>query len=263
MNISVIIPTCNRPDYLRRTVAAWRDYGVQDAEIVIADDGSDRETRKLMAQLAPDAAIFSPVRRGLGANLNRACAVARGDYHLILQDDFELTRNIADDLRIALATLAAGKCDIFRLGTPLDALRFYPPGTPQGYPPGHDPLARMTVVSGQWPVASPDPATRTPDPGPRIPDPGSRTPDPACLVFARAAHKDAWIYSDNPHVRRADFLKKFGRYDETFAKMADCETEMRDRCNARGIVAAWRKLRETEPAFDHIGVISNRMDRGF
>ncbi len=40
VNLSVIIPTYNRSDFVRNCLMALRESGVPDLEIIVTDDGS-------------------------------------------------------------------------------------------------------------------------------------------------------------------------------------------------------------------------------
>jgi glycosyltransferase involved in cell wall biosynthesis len=50
MNVSLIVTTYNRPDALDRVLASVAGLAVPHPEIVIADDGSDEKTEKLIAE---------------------------------------------------------------------------------------------------------------------------------------------------------------------------------------------------------------------
>jgi glycosyltransferase involved in cell wall biosynthesis len=93
MQISVVVTTYNRPDALRAVLvglAAQRDRGF---EVLVADDGSRDDTRKLVETFAAAAPV--PVEhiwqedRGFraAAARNRATAAARGEYIVFLDGD--------------------------------------------------------------------------------------------------------------------------------------------------------------------------------
>lgn len=91
--ISVIVTTYNRPDALRAVLAGLFAQTDRDFEVLVADDGSGHETRRLVDSMARGAPVA--VRhvwqqdRGFraGAARNRAMAVAGGDYLIFLDGD--------------------------------------------------------------------------------------------------------------------------------------------------------------------------------
>ena len=90
---SVVITTYNWPGALRLALAALSRQVVLPHEVVVADDGSNEETRALIHEVARDYPV--PLRhswiedRGFRAALarNRAIAATSGDYVLLLDGD--------------------------------------------------------------------------------------------------------------------------------------------------------------------------------
>ncbi len=89
--ISVIIPTCNRPDLLRRCLSAVTASialaGLSDVEIVVSDDSSDDLTRQLVLETFPTVLWVRGPRRGPAANRNTAVAASSGEWLLFTDDD--------------------------------------------------------------------------------------------------------------------------------------------------------------------------------
>ena len=54
-SLSVIIPTYNRSGYVRACLAALRDSGVPDLDVIVSDDGSTDDTREVVAATDPGA----------------------------------------------------------------------------------------------------------------------------------------------------------------------------------------------------------------
>jgi glucosyl-dolichyl phosphate glucuronosyltransferase len=110
--VSVIIPTKNRPSELQRVVRSVFAQTVSDLSLVIVDQSPDNESRRLVeGELA--AAEKS---RGLSWNLNyihntqisggamarnRGMKVAAGDIWLFLDDDVILERDFVEQLLVA------------------------------------------------------------------------------------------------------------------------------------------------------------------
>lgn len=91
--VSCIIPTHDRPQLLRLSIASVLEQSSLPLEIVVASDVDDAATRALCDELAAAAPI--PVRyvhdpaagRGASASRNTGAAVARGDVFAFLDDD--------------------------------------------------------------------------------------------------------------------------------------------------------------------------------
>ena len=98
LEVSVIIPTLNRPTWLRRAVESvrssmWHGIAPEQVEIIIVNDGGVA-VRSAVADLAGDSAgevairhIEQPTTRGRAAALNAGLRVARGRYVATLDDD--------------------------------------------------------------------------------------------------------------------------------------------------------------------------------
>ncbi len=91
--LSVVVPTYNRAETLRRTLAALLEQNLDghQVEIVVADDGSQDDTAQVVASLAggdnPALRHLRLPHGGLGATLNRGILAARAGLVLLLDDD--------------------------------------------------------------------------------------------------------------------------------------------------------------------------------
>lgn len=93
MKTAVIVTTYNRPDALAAVLAGYRAQTSQDFELLVADDGSTADTRKVIDDFRQRAAI--PVNhvwhedRGFRAAAirNRAAATTRADYIIFSDGD--------------------------------------------------------------------------------------------------------------------------------------------------------------------------------
>jgi GT2 family glycosyltransferase len=98
VEVSVIIPTLNRPTWLRRAVESvrssmWHGIGPEQVEIIIVNDGGVA-VRSAVADLPSDPEGDVAIRhveqattRGRAAALNAGLRVARGRYVATLDDD--------------------------------------------------------------------------------------------------------------------------------------------------------------------------------
>jgi glycosyltransferase involved in cell wall biosynthesis len=107
VRLSLLVTTYNRPDALALTLASAVAQAVPPDELVVADDGSGEETRATVAAAAARAPF--PVRhcwhedRGfrLAEIRNRALALARGEYLVMVDGDLVLERSFLSDHRRA------------------------------------------------------------------------------------------------------------------------------------------------------------------
>jgi len=89
MQVSILLPTRNRLEYLKMAVDSVRRQDVDDWEIVISDNCSDEDVAGYVASLGDGRIIFarqdSPVP--VTENWNAALALSSGDYVVMLGDD--------------------------------------------------------------------------------------------------------------------------------------------------------------------------------
>ena len=88
--ISVVIPTCDRPDALRACLRqlqpAVQAYPAEDYELVVSDDGRSAPATSLAPEFPAVTWVAGP-RRGPAANRNAGARAARGDILVFLDDD--------------------------------------------------------------------------------------------------------------------------------------------------------------------------------
>jgi glycosyltransferase involved in cell wall biosynthesis len=81
VSLSVIIPTYNRSGFVRTCLAALRESGVSDLEILVTDDGSTDDTKDVVAAVDSGARYLWYEHLGSPASpRNRAFAASRGRY---------------------------------------------------------------------------------------------------------------------------------------------------------------------------------------
>jgi hypothetical protein len=88
--VSVVIATFNRANLLSETLRSVFSQTYCDFEIVVIDDGSTDDTRKVVAQLAgecPQVRYFYQANQGRSAARNRGIEMARGKYVAFLDSD--------------------------------------------------------------------------------------------------------------------------------------------------------------------------------
>ena len=89
--VTVVIPTRNRRDDLRRAIASVKAQTWTELEIVVVDDGSTDDTARILAEMATvDPAvrvIRNETSRGGAAARNQGIEAARGRWVAFLDDD--------------------------------------------------------------------------------------------------------------------------------------------------------------------------------
>lgn len=90
-NVSVIIPTHNRAEYLKAAIASVLNQTFQDFEILIVDDGSSDTTPDVVKSFDDDRIQYvrHPKSRGGAAARNTGIAHSSGEYVAFLDDDDE------------------------------------------------------------------------------------------------------------------------------------------------------------------------------
>lgn len=96
---SVIIPSYNRRETLRRVLAAYEQQEPMELtfEVVVLDDGSTDGTLELLTSWRPRRYVLRFARQpnsGPAAARNRALTMARGELILFTGDDIEPTRRL-------------------------------------------------------------------------------------------------------------------------------------------------------------------------
>src|SRR5947207_2069934 len=103
--VSVIIPAYNRAEFLDTSVGSVLAQTFADLEVVIVDDGSGDETRKVCARLcAQDSRVryIYQDNKGLPGARNTGIRAGRGEYIALLDsDDFWEPTKLARQLVLA------------------------------------------------------------------------------------------------------------------------------------------------------------------
>lgn len=80
-SLSVIVPTYNRSGYVRECLTALRESGVPDLEVIVADDGSNDDTKDVVAATDPHAKyLWQPNTGTPTVPRNTAFAASTGRY---------------------------------------------------------------------------------------------------------------------------------------------------------------------------------------
>lgn len=87
--VTVVVPTYNRPDYLRQALTSVLQQTYSTIEVLVADDCSPQNPQALLQELAdPRIRLYrQATNRGVGVNVTQALVKARGKYVACLNDD--------------------------------------------------------------------------------------------------------------------------------------------------------------------------------
>ncbi len=87
--VSVIIPTYNRPEYLKQAIASAVNQTYRNIEIIVSDNCSSENTLEIVASFDDSRIRFwqQPQNIGMFANQIHAFKMARGKYVASLHDD--------------------------------------------------------------------------------------------------------------------------------------------------------------------------------
>jgi glycosyltransferase involved in cell wall biosynthesis len=116
--VTVVIPTCNRPGLAIRAVAGALGQTYEDLEVVVVIDGPDRATEQALAAI-PDSRlrVLTLAQRGKAPNArNVGARAATGYWTAFLDDDDEwLPEKLAVQLKLVATATAASPVVATRL----------------------------------------------------------------------------------------------------------------------------------------------------
>lgn len=89
MNISVVIPTYNRRDLLKRALLSMLAQTLLPTEIIVIDDGSTDDTAAMIRTEFPAVHYYHQENQGVGSARNTGIQHAIGDWIAFLDSDDE------------------------------------------------------------------------------------------------------------------------------------------------------------------------------
>ncbi|QQL51015.1 glycosyltransferase family 2 protein [Mucilaginibacter ginkgonis] len=175
--VTLLITHYNRSNSLGLLLGDVVKEGLKFHDIVVSDDGSRPEHLDIVKELQQKynfTLVTTPVNKGLGNNLNKGQDAVKSEYTLYVQEDFEPTPDFVPNFRNAVKLMNEEH--------QWDIIRFYTfPWAPFPYLKDYKlGFAEMIFRPQLW----------------------------------HTDHLKFRVYSDHPHIRRANFFEKFGRYDE-------------------------------------------------
>ncbi|PSP73357.1 glycosyl transferase family 2 [Halobacteriales archaeon QH_9_66_26] len=88
--VSAVLPTYNRAEYVTGAIDTVLDQTHDEIEVVVVDDGSTDDTAARLDAYADDDRVcvrHNDENRGISVSMNRAAAVAEGEFVCVLNDD--------------------------------------------------------------------------------------------------------------------------------------------------------------------------------
>jgi glycosyltransferase involved in cell wall biosynthesis len=101
--VSVIIPTYNRADLIGRAIDSILAQTLRAVEILVIDDGSTDNTRKVVGVYGEPVRYIYQDNQGISSARNRGIELATGEYIAFLDsDDYFLLNNLEEKIRYLL-----------------------------------------------------------------------------------------------------------------------------------------------------------------
>ena len=93
MKISVIIPTFNRLDLLKRAIDSVLNQSIKPYDIIVVDDGSTDDTSEMIQQKYKSINLIQQKNSGVSTARNNGIKNAQGDWIALLDSDDEWEKN--------------------------------------------------------------------------------------------------------------------------------------------------------------------------
>ncbi|MEM9753029.1 MAG: glycosyltransferase family 2 protein [Planctomycetota bacterium] len=105
--MSIVIPTCNRPQFLRSCLESAIAQSYRPLEVVVTDDSSDDASERMLASLTVPDSVDIIYRRNTpslwqAANVNQGFRLASGRRIVLIHDDDVLLRGSVSALAAAM-----------------------------------------------------------------------------------------------------------------------------------------------------------------
>ena len=113
--VSILTTHYNRPDALILCLKAIEDAKLNFAyEIVVSDDGSNKENLDIINKLKIDTLVLATKNEGLASNLNKGIKACKGDYLLYVQEDFIMMPEFKNVIKEGIELLDSNALDMIR-----------------------------------------------------------------------------------------------------------------------------------------------------
>lgn len=92
-SISVVIPTCNRLEYLHRALSSVFAQNYPASEVIVIDDGSDDGSAEMIKTCFPAVKYYFQENQGVSVARNRGIGLSTGNWIALLDSDDEWLPN--------------------------------------------------------------------------------------------------------------------------------------------------------------------------
>src|SRR5690554_2792997 len=114
--LSILITHYNRPDSLKKCIAALRSIDFPfKYEIVVSDDCSKLENLQRIQSFSIDKLITSEFNSGLANNINRGIKNCSGKYLMYVQEDHLAKKELEEHIEECISILEEDRLDMIRL----------------------------------------------------------------------------------------------------------------------------------------------------
>ena len=103
MNISVVIPTYNRIELLKRSIDSVINQTIKPSEIIIVDDGSNDGTEAMVKKKYDSLKLIKQKNKGASAARNSGIKASSGEWICFLDSDDEWKNDKLEKQIIAVA----------------------------------------------------------------------------------------------------------------------------------------------------------------
>lgn len=98
MRVSVIVPTYNEEDVIKRCLKSLDKQNYKDFEVIVVDDGSTDKTLERIQDTRCEIRVFKQRHKGAGAARNRGAKHAKGDILVFIDADMTFDKNFIKKL---------------------------------------------------------------------------------------------------------------------------------------------------------------------
>lgn len=101
---SIIVPTCNRPDYVKDCIASILNQSFSDFEIIVSDNGTTRLCFEVVKSFNDNRVVYKKPEKPLGMcdNYEFAQSGFKGKYFIVLGDKHRLYRDALENIHSVL-----------------------------------------------------------------------------------------------------------------------------------------------------------------
>lgn len=104
INISVVIPTCNRKQRLLSLLKNLHESSYPLGEIIIVDSGEERLSEEELNNFKNDPVVYLGSEKSVCKQRNKGIALANGEWIFVCDDDIEVPKNYIEKIAAHINT---------------------------------------------------------------------------------------------------------------------------------------------------------------